>query len=134
MNYALGKPRGGACFKVQVEGVNGTVTEYTGKDELENAIWDNIHRKRFILAEDTPLCSGKLRGEFGYNTISLAASSILAGTYEYLDDSDEATKEILHSGGPRRERPPQYLAAISDITKRACGPPTSPTYRHCTQR
>ncbi len=95
MNYALGKPRGGACFKVQMEGVDGTVTKYTGKDELENAIWDNIHRKRFILAEDAPLCSGKLHGEFGYNAISPAAALILAGTYEYPDDFDKATKEIL---------------------------------------
>ncbi len=50
MNYALGKPRGGACFKVQVENADGTVEEYTGQGELEKAIWDNIHRKRFILA------------------------------------------------------------------------------------
>jgi hypothetical protein len=95
MNYALGKPRGGACFKVQVEGVDGTVTKYTGNDKLENVIRDNIHRKRFILAEDAPLCSGKLHGEFGYNAIFLVAALILAGTYEYPDDFDEATKEIL---------------------------------------
>jgi hypothetical protein len=95
MNYALGKPRGGACYKVQVEGVDGTVTKYTRKDKLENGIWDNIHRKRFILAEDAPLCSGKLRGEFDYNAISQAVALILAGTYEYPDDFDKATKEIL---------------------------------------
>jgi hypothetical protein len=30
INYALGKPKGGACFKVQVENPDGTVEEYTG--------------------------------------------------------------------------------------------------------
>jgi hypothetical protein len=53
MNYALGKPRGGACFKVQVEKEDGTIDEFTDEDDLHQAIWDNIHRKRFILAERT---------------------------------------------------------------------------------
>ena len=95
MNYALGKLKGGACFKVQVENADGTVVEYTNQAELEKAIWDNIHRKRFILAEDAPLCSGNLRGEFGYNAVSPSAVSILAGTYIYPEGFDEATKEIL---------------------------------------
>jgi hypothetical protein len=36
MNYALGKLKGGACFKVQVENADGTVVEYTNQAELEN--------------------------------------------------------------------------------------------------
>ncbi len=36
MNYALGKPRGGACFKVQVAQPNGTVEEF----------WDKINYRR----------------------------------------------------------------------------------------
>ncbi len=95
INYALGKPKGGACFKVQVENPDGTVEEYTGQEELEKAIWDNIHRKRFILAEDAPLCSGAMRGEFGYNAVIHTAASILAGTYVYSEEFDEATKDIL---------------------------------------
>jgi hypothetical protein len=77
MNYALGKPRGGACFKVQVEKEDRMIDEFTDKDDLHQEIWDNIHRKRFILAEDAPLCSGPLRGQFGYNAVSLMAISIL---------------------------------------------------------
>jgi hypothetical protein len=45
LNYALGKPRGGACFKVQVEQAGGTVDEINGKEGLHEAIWENIHRK-----------------------------------------------------------------------------------------
>jgi hypothetical protein len=95
MNYALGKPRGGACCKVQVERGNGTMDEFTSQKDLHNAIWDNIHRKRCILAEDTPLCSGTLRGKFGYNVVSPTAASIMLGTYDYPPDFDDATREIL---------------------------------------
>jgi hypothetical protein len=77
MNYALGKLQGGACFKVQVEKEDNRMDEFTDKDDLHQAIWDNIHRKRFILAEDAPLCSGLLCGQFGYNAVSLMAISIL---------------------------------------------------------
>ena len=91
----LGKPRGGACFKVQVGNADGTVEEFTGQEDLEKAIWDNIHRKRFILAEDMPLCMGALQGNFGYNVVLLATKSVLAGTYMYPESFDKATKEIL---------------------------------------
>ncbi len=45
LNYALGKPRVGACFKVQVEQAGGTVDKINGKEDLHKAIWENIHRK-----------------------------------------------------------------------------------------
>jgi hypothetical protein len=54
MTYDLGKPRGGACFRVQVEQGDGMTEEYTGQEEMQEAIWDNIHRKRFNLAESAP--------------------------------------------------------------------------------
>jgi hypothetical protein len=43
LNYALGKPREGACFKVQVDQGDGTVQEYAEKEQLQEAIWNNIH-------------------------------------------------------------------------------------------
>ncbi len=55
----------------------------------------NIHRKRFYLAEEAPICSGPLRGQFGYNTTTPTARAILVGTYQYPPEFDEATKEIL---------------------------------------
>jgi hypothetical protein len=95
LKYALGKPRGGACFKVQVDQGNGTVQEYVEKEQLQEAIWNNIHQRRFYLAEEAPMCSGPLRGSFGYNAVSLIAKMVLDGTFEYPPDFDEATKEIL---------------------------------------
>jgi hypothetical protein len=94
-NYALGKPRGRACFKVQVEQAGGTVDKINGKEDLHEAIWENIHRKQFYLSEEAPMCSGPLRGVFGYNFVTPTAKTILEGTYHYPPEFDEATKEIL---------------------------------------
>jgi hypothetical protein len=69
LNYALGRPRGGACFKVQIEQVDGMVDEIKGKEKLHEAIWDNIHCKHFYLAKEAPMCSGPLRGPFGSQSV-----------------------------------------------------------------
>jgi hypothetical protein len=96
MNYALGTPRGGACFKVQVAQPDGTVEEFLGQDELKKAIWDNIHRKGLHLAESAPLCSDPiLRGTFGYNAICQTSHEILEGKYAFPLNFDKATREIL---------------------------------------
>jgi hypothetical protein len=95
LNYALGKPQGGACFKVQVDQDNGMVQEYAEKEQLQGAIWNNIHQKRFYLAEKAPMCLGLLRGSFGYNAVSPIAKMILNRTFEYPPDFNKATKEIL---------------------------------------
>jgi hypothetical protein len=80
LNYALGKSWGGACFKMLVEQVEGTVEEINSKEELQEAIWDNIHRKRFYLSEEAPIWPGPLRGAFGYNSVTPTAKAILEGT------------------------------------------------------
>jgi hypothetical protein len=75
---------------------DGTVEEFLGQDELQKAIWDNIHRKRFHLAELAPLCSDPiLRGIFGYNAICQTSHDILEGTYAFPLNFDKATREIL---------------------------------------
>ena len=80
MSYALGAPRGGACFRVQVGQPDGTVEESTGQENLQEAIRNNIHKKCFHLAESAPLCSGNLRGTFGYNAICQTLQEILDRT------------------------------------------------------
>jgi hypothetical protein len=69
--------------------------EYTGQEELQEAIWNNIHRKRFHLAELAPLCQEPPRGTFGYNAICQTSQKKFDGMYEYPPEFDEATKEIL---------------------------------------
>jgi hypothetical protein len=43
----------------------GVLTEHTTAESVQEAIFTNIHRKRFYLAENAPICSGELRGKFG---------------------------------------------------------------------
>ena len=95
LNYVLGKQRAGACFKVQLEDEEGTTVEFSSKQEVQEAIWANIHKKRFYLAEDAPICSGTLRGSFGYNAVTKTARDILSGSYVFPPDFDQATREIL---------------------------------------
>jgi hypothetical protein len=68
---------------MQVEQVEGMVKEINSKEELHKVIWDNIHRKQIYRAKEAPICSGPLRGTFGYNSITPAAKAILEGTYDY---------------------------------------------------
>jgi hypothetical protein len=71
------------------------VDKINSKENLHEAIWANIHYKRFYLPEEAPLCSGPLRGAFSYNAVTPTAKAILEGTYIYPPELDEATKEIL---------------------------------------
>ena len=49
---------------------DGGVIEYDTQRSVENGIWDGIHGKRFYLAEQAPIWQGRLRGEFGYYTVT----------------------------------------------------------------
>ncbi len=69
--------------------------EHTGQEELQEAIWNNIHRKRLHLAKLAPLCQELLCETFDYNAIHQTSQEILDGMYEYPSEFDEATKEIL---------------------------------------
>ncbi len=111
MVNALGKPRGGACFQVQVEEEDGTTREHTGQDDLHEAIWDNIHRQRFHLAESAPLCQFPLWGIFGYNAICQTLQEILDRTYEYPYHFDLGTREILEECARIRLKIPSDLVS-----------------------
>ena len=64
------------------------------QEDVQKAIFDNIHYKRFYLAEEAPICKGSLREKFGYNATSPTAQAVLDGTYPYPEDFDEATKAL----------------------------------------
>ncbi len=51
----------------------GILAEYTTAESIQEAIFTHIHRKRFFLAENAPICSGRLRGQFGYNAVTKMA-------------------------------------------------------------
>jgi hypothetical protein len=72
----------------------GMLRENIMQESIQKAIFDNIHRKQFFPAEAAPICTGNLCGQFGYNAITRTARALLNGTYEYLPDFDQATREI----------------------------------------
>jgi hypothetical protein len=84
----MGKPRAGSVRRVLVENGDqeGTLTENTTQESVQQAIFDNIHRKRFFLAEAVPICTSRLRGQFGYNAVTRTAKAILKGSYVYPED------------------------------------------------
>jgi len=70
INHTMGKARGRSVSVVQVDDAAGNVVEHTTQESVQTAIWDEIHKKRFYLAEEAPICQGRLRGDFGYLSVS----------------------------------------------------------------
>ncbi len=79
---------------MQVEGPNSSVEEHITQATIQEAIWSNIHYKRFYLAEEAPVCQGQLCKDLGYNAVSSMARAILDGTYDYPETFNKATKEL----------------------------------------
>jgi hypothetical protein len=110
----MGKARNGSVRRVLVEDdAEGTLMEFTTKEAVEEAIFNNIHRKRFYLAETAPACNGRLRGLFGYNAATVTAERILNGSYEYPDDFDQATREICEECAKIRLKIPKDSMNLS---------------------
>ena len=95
LNYAMAKQSGKSVTRVQVQERDGSVREAATKREVEGTLFQEIHGKRFYLAEQAPICKGRLRGEFGYMADTYAGRAVLAGQYEYQADFDAGTRELL---------------------------------------
>ena len=95
LNYGMRKSFGRSARVVSNIRDNGSVEEYEGQEKVEEAIWSSIHDKRFYLPEKSPICKGKLRGEFGYQANTEAGRQVLNGSYDYDEDFDESSKELL---------------------------------------
>jgi hypothetical protein len=92
----MGKKRGSSvqCILVENPNQDGQQIEHNTQESVHQAIFDNIHHRRFYFSKDAPICQGRLRGWFGYNSVSGTAGAVLNGTFVYPDDFDKATKEI----------------------------------------
>ncbi len=82
-------------WAVQVEDGIGRVLDFNTKEAVQEAIFNEVHRKRYNLAEEAPICQGALRGQFGYSATSPTAQCVLDGTYEFPPDMDASTKELF---------------------------------------
>jgi hypothetical protein len=92
----MGKAKGGSvrCVIMDDPHNKGQQIKHTTQASVQEAIFDNIHRRCFFLAESAPICQGCLRRWFGYSAVSSTACAVLDGTFVYPEDFDKATKEI----------------------------------------
>ena len=60
LNWSLGKRRGASVSSVQVQDEDGDVRELSKKEEVEESIWSHVHHDRYHLAEEAPICKGRL--------------------------------------------------------------------------
>ena len=97
LNYAMSKPKGRSARIVTDETGDGDVIEFEGQSSVEQAIWGGIHKQRFFLAEQAPICQGQMREAFGYLATTIAARQVLEGSYNYPEWFDEATKELCEA-------------------------------------
>ncbi len=62
---------------------------------MHTAIWSNIHRKRFYLAEQAPICAGMLQEEFKYNANTVAVEQVTKGEYVLDQPINAAMQELF---------------------------------------
>ncbi len=81
--------------KVQVEDGNGGILDFDTHEGVQNAIFNEVHRKWYNLAEEAPISKGSLRGQFGYMSTLPTAWSVLDGSYDFPPDIDKSAKELF---------------------------------------
>lgn len=95
LNLAMAKKSGRSVTRVQVVERDGSVRESATKREVESTLFGEIHGKRFYLAEQAPICKGRMRGEFGYMANTSAGRAVLLGKYHFSSVNDIGTRELL---------------------------------------
>ena len=117
LNFALGRHvKGRSVREVKEEDESGNTKVCSTQEEVERAIWKEVHHKRFYLAEEAPICQGELRGEFGYSGVSPAAKAVLEDKYVCPEGTDEATRDIFKEVARIRLQVPKNSAEYR-ITK-----------------
>jgi hypothetical protein len=72
-----------------------TVINYKTEEGVQETIFNEVHQKRYNLAEEAPICQGRLRGQFSYISTSPTAKTVLDGTYGFPPNMDVATRELF---------------------------------------
>ena len=99
--------------RYKVAAPDGTAEEFTTQTEVQDTIWEKIHHERYHLAEEVPICQGRLRGEFGYNANTKAGEAVLEGTYQAPVGSHAGTQFLFQSIAALRQHvPPNSIKQI----------------------
>lgn len=91
----MSRRKGRGVRKVQVRQSDGTIFEAISQKEVEETIWNDIHGKHFYIAEQAPICKGRLRGDFGYMANNAASTAVFDGTYQCPNGTDEGTRDLF---------------------------------------
>ncbi len=95
LNYVTGKKKTCSAKSIQVKGMDRIIMERTTQETVEQTIFLEIHKKRYMLAGEAPICNGGLFQEFGYTAMTPALRAVLDGTYVAPSNSDAATSELF---------------------------------------
>ena len=106
LNYSMAKRSGKSVTRVQLVERDGSIPESSTKREVESSLFGEIHGKWFYLAEQAPICKGRLRGEFGYMADTPVGEAVLAGEYKFSEDCDTGTRELLEEVARLRQLVP----------------------------
>jgi hypothetical protein len=58
LNYVTGKKKSRSATSIQVECQEGSIMERTTQETVEQTIFSEIHKKRYTLAGEAPICNG----------------------------------------------------------------------------
>jgi hypothetical protein len=110
LNYVTRKKRTRSAMSVQVEEQSGLVLESTTKDMVEAAIFREVHDKRYTLAKEAPICSGRLFDDFGYVANTPVARAVLDGTYQAPKEQRSSLMRWQQSDGSSPRTQHQLLS------------------------
>ncbi len=96
----------------------GGVIDYDTEETVQQAIFNEVHCKRYNLEEEAPICQGGLRGQFRYTSTLPTAKTVLDGTYNFPPDMDEATRELFEEIAQVRTIVP--LDSVTGMMSREC--------------
>jgi hypothetical protein len=58
LNYVTGKKKSRSATSIQVKCQEGSIIECTTQETVEKTIFSEIHKKRYMLAGEAPICNG----------------------------------------------------------------------------
>ena len=79
-------------MEVEIEDGSGGRIRFNTQDSVNKAIWDEVHQKRYFLAESAAIFKVRLKGDFGYLATSHSSKKVLDGTYAFPYNFYEVTK------------------------------------------
>jgi len=96
IRYLRGKGSLGSTSLVTEENSNGSITEHTSKASIERAILQN-NLSKFKQSHHRPFYKHPLVRDFQFKGTTMAASAVLAGSYDPPQDIPLAERALLQA-------------------------------------